>query len=119
MPYLACTKLKNWLGYDAALDTFGLHAVGGTLGAFLTGVFATHDVNPNLATNLQDIVGKTLWLEQLKAMGLTMALAIGTTLVLGHAIEATIGLRPSREDEETGLDLSDHGERGYHMNDTG
>lgn len=117
VPYLACTKLKNWLGYDDALDTFGVHAVGGTLGAFVTGIFASAEVNPNLATNLKDIVGKTLWLEQLKAMGLTMALAIGATVVLGYALKATIGLRPSREDEETGLDLSDHGERGYHMSD--
>jgi Amt family ammonium transporter len=117
VPYLACTKLKNWLGYDDALDTFGVHAVGGTLGAFVTGIFATSEANPNLVTNLKDIVGKTLWLEQLKAMGLTMALAIGATVVLAYALKATIGLRPSREDEETGLDLSDHGERGYHMSD--
>jgi ammonium transporter, Amt family len=117
IPYLACTKLKNWLGYDDALDTFGVHAVGGTLGALLTGVFATHDVNANLAANLKDIVGKSLWIEQLKAMGLTIALAIGATVVLAYAIKATIGLRPSREDEETGLDLSEHGERGYHMSD--
>lgn len=117
VPYLACTKLKNWLGYDDALDTFGVHAVGGTLGAFVTGIFATSEANPNLATNLKDIVGKTLWLEQLKAMGLTMGLAIGATVVLAYALKATIGLRPSREDEETGLDLSDHGERGYHLSD--
>lgn len=117
VPYLACTKLKNWLGYDDALDTFGVHAVGGTLGALLTGVFASAEVNPNLSTNLSGLVGKTLWLEQLKAMGLTMALAIGVTAALAYAIKAVIGLRPSREDEETGLDLTDHGERGYHMTD--
>src|SRR5947207_14058872 len=48
VPFFACTKLKSWLGYDDALDTFGVHAVGGTLGAFLTGLFATANVNPNL-----------------------------------------------------------------------
>ena len=47
-----------------ALDTFGVHAVGGTLGALLTGFLATPDVNANLLTNLKDVVGKTLWLHQ-------------------------------------------------------
>ncbi|HEY2406567.1 MAG TPA: ammonium transporter, partial [Polyangiaceae bacterium] len=112
VPFLACTKLKNALGYDDALDTFGVHAIGGTLGAFLTGVLATADVNANLTTNLKDIVGKTLWLEQLKAMGVTVTMAIAATAALGYALKATLGLRPTAEDEETGLDLSDHGERG-------
>ena len=49
VPFFACTKLKSWLGYDDALDTFGIHAVGGTIGAFLTGIFATASVNPNLS----------------------------------------------------------------------
>src|SRR5438128_604838 len=49
VPFFACTKLKSWLGYDDALDTFGIHAVGGTLGAFLTGLLATATVNPNLS----------------------------------------------------------------------
>lgn len=115
VPYFACTKLKNWLGYDDALDTFGVHAVGGTLGALLTGFFASADMNPNLNTNLKDLVGHTLWVEQLKAMGLTIAMAVTATVVLAYALKFTIGLRPSREDEETGLDLSDHGERGYHL----
>src|ERR1041385_8548566 len=52
VPFFACTKLKSWLGYDDALDTFGIHAVGGTLGAFLTGLFATASVNPNLALSV-------------------------------------------------------------------
>jgi Amt family ammonium transporter len=115
VPYFACTKLKAALGYDDALDTFGVHAVGGTLGALLTGFFASAEMNPNLSTNLKDIVGKTLWVEQLKAMGLTIAMSAVATVVLAYAIKFTIGLRPSREDEETGLDLTDHGERGYHM----
>jgi Amt family ammonium transporter len=114
VPFLACTKLKNALGYDDALDTFGVHAVGGTLGAFVTGIFATPDVNGNLNTFLKDIVGKSLWLEQLKAMGVTLVLSIVGTIVLANIVKAIIGLRPSQEDEETGLDLTDHGERGYH-----
>ncbi len=118
VPFLACTKLKNAFGYDDALDTFGVHAVGGTLGALLTGFLATAEANPNLSTNLQDLLGKTLWIEQLKAMSLTIGLGVTATTVIAYAIKATIGLRPSQEDEETGLDLSDHGERGYHMTET-
>jgi Amt family ammonium transporter len=115
VPFLACTKLKNALGYDDALDTFGVHAVGGTMGALLTGFLATSDANPNLSANLKDIVGKTLWLEQLKAMGFTISLAAAVTAALAYALKASIGLRPTEEDEEVGLDLSDHGERGYHQ----
>jgi len=115
VPFFACTKLKHALGYDDALDTFGVHAVGGTLGAFLTGVLATPDANPNLLANLKDIVGKTLWVEQVKAMGLTLGLSIIGTVVLGYAIKATVGLRPTAEKEESGLDVSDHGEKGYNV----
>jgi Amt family ammonium transporter len=114
VPFFACTKLKNALGYDDALDTFGVHGVGGTLGALLTGIFATTEANSNLSTNLGDVVGKTLWLEQLKAIGLTMAIAIPATVVLAYGIKAIIGLRPDKEGEEAGLDSTDHGESGYH-----
>jgi len=113
VPFFACTKIKNFFKYDDALDTFGVHAVGGTLGAFLTGIFATASVNSNLTTNLKDIVGKSLWLEQLKAMGLTIVLSIVSTAIIAYAIKAIIGLRPTVEGEQQGLDLSDHGEEGY------
>ena len=119
IPYLAVTKLKAVLGYDDALDTFGVHGVGGTLGALLTGFVATPDANPNLNTNLADVVGKTLWLEQIKAIGLTLALAIGATFVLATAVKKLIGLRPDADAEEEGLDLVDHGEAGYHLDETG
>ena len=114
IPFFACTKLKNALGYDDALDTFGVHAVGGTLGALLTGFLATPDANANLLLNLKDVVGKTLWLEQLKAIGLTLVLSIGATAALGYLLKVTIGLRPSAEEEQSGLDITGHGERGYH-----
>jgi Amt family ammonium transporter len=114
VPYLACTKLKAMFKYDDALDTFGVHGVGGTMGALLTGFFASPVANANLSTNLGDIVGKTLWVEQLKAMGLTIVLSVGATAVLAYVIKAVIGLRPATEDEETGLDQTDHGEAGYH-----
>jgi Amt family ammonium transporter len=119
VPFVACTKLKSIFKYDDALDTFGVHGVGGTLGALLTGFFATPDANPNLNTNLGGLVGHTLWLEQLKAMGLTVGLSIAATVVIGYALKATMGLRPSVDDEELGLDDSEHGEAGYHPEEAG
>jgi len=113
VPYLACTKLKGMLGYDDALDTFGVHAVGGTLGAFVTGVFATADVNSNLSTNLSKIVGSTLWIEQLKAMAITIVLAVVATVVIAYVVKALVGLRPEMEKEREGLDVTDHGETAY------
>jgi Amt family ammonium transporter len=112
--FFACTKLKTWLGYDDALDTFGVHGVGGTLGSLLAAVFATSEVNGNLATNLGAHLGKTLWLEQLKAMGITVVWSVLATIVLAYVVKATIGLRPTDEVEDQGLDLADHGEIGYH-----
>jgi len=115
VPFLACTKLKEIFGYDDALDTFGVHGVGGTLGALLTGFLATPDVNPNLSTNLADIVGRSLWVEQLKAMGVTVVMAFVGTTMLASLVKATIGLRPDAEGEQEGLDQIDHGEAGYHL----
>lgn len=117
IPFFACTKLKNALGYDDALDTFGIHGVGGTLGALLLGFFADPKINPNLVgDNMKAVVeGGTLWLEQLKAMGFTVVLSCLATAVLAYLVKAVVGLRPSVEDEETGLDLTDHGEKGYHL----
>jgi ammonium transporter, Amt family len=119
IPYLACTKLKAIFKYDDALDTFGVHGVGGTMGALLTGFLADPVANPNLNTNLAGIVGKALWLEQLKAMGLTITMAVVGTTVIALAVKAVIGLRPDREDEEDGLDQLDHGEAGYHFDEGG
>ena len=119
IPYLACTKLKALLKYDDALDTFGVHGVGGTMGALLTGFLASPDANPNLNTNLAQIVGRTLWLEQLKAIGLTILVALTGTLILAYLVKALIGLRPAPDSEEMGLDDVDHGEAGYHFDEAG
>ncbi len=119
VPFVACTKLKAFFRYDDALDTFGVHGVGGTLGALLTGFFATPDANPNLDANLGGIVGHTLWLQQLKAMGLTLALSVVATTIIGLTLKATMGLRPSIEAEEQGLDDAEHGEAGYHPEEAG
>jgi Amt family ammonium transporter len=114
IPFLAVTKLKGIVGYDDALDTFGVHAVGGTLGALLTGFLATADVNANLATNLKDVVGKSLWLHQLAAMALTIVISVVMTFVIAKVVGAVVGLRASEDVETIGLDLSEHGEEGYH-----
>jgi Amt family ammonium transporter len=117
VPFLAVTQLKNWFKYDDALDTFGVHGVGGTMGALLTGFLATADVNGNLNTNLKDLIGNGLWLEQVKAIGLTMAIAIIGTTILAYIVKALVGLRPANDDELQGLDFTDHGEAGYHYDE--
>jgi Amt family ammonium transporter len=117
IPFLACTKLKSIFGYDDALDTFGVHAVGGTLGALMTGFLATADVNANLSTNLAGLVRNGLWIEQLKAIGVTLALAVVGTTVIAMIVKVVVGLRPTVENEESGLDETDHGESGYHYDE--
>jgi ammonium transporter, Amt family len=118
-PFFACTKLKSWFHYDDALDTFGVHAVGGTLGAFLTGLLATAHVNANLTgtpatqNGLAKIIGRLLWLEQLKAIAITILLAVVATAIIGAIVKMFIGLRIAPEIERQGLDINEHGEEGY------
>src|SRR5205814_9184835 len=125
IPFFACTKLKSWVGYDDALDTFGVHAVGGTLGAFLTGFLATPSVNPNLLltvagapnpatqNGLAKIVGHTLWLEQFKAIAITIVFAVVGSAIIGAIVRGLICLRIAPEIERQGLDINEHGEQGY------
>src|SRR5688572_6459331 len=87
VPFLAVMKLKAIFKYDDALDTFGVHGVGGTVGAILAGVFATPDVNANLNTNLASLIGGGLWIEQLKAVGITLALSIGGTAAIAYLVK--------------------------------
>lgn len=118
IPFFACTKLKSAFGYDDALDTFGVHAVGGTLGAILTGMLARNSANANLATNLKDYVKDTLFqpllVEQLKAVAITLVLSVVGTVIIAFIVKAVVGLRPTEEVERMGLDLAEHGEEGYH-----
>ncbi|MDB6168072.1 MAG: ammonia channel protein [Verrucomicrobia bacterium] len=120
VPYIFCTKVKAMFGYDDALDTFGVHAVGGTLGALLTGFLATASVNANLTgapatkNGLAKLVTDGgLWLAQLKAIGLTLVLAVVATVVIAYLVKFTLGLRPTEEVERQGLDINEHGEEGY------
>ncbi len=109
VPYLAVSALKPALKYDDALDTFGVHAVGGTLGALLTGILATKAVN----ANLQDELLRSLFFSQVKAVLVTIVLSTVATFVIGFFLKLVVGLRASAEVESTGLDLSEHGEEGY------
>jgi Amt family ammonium transporter len=118
IPFFFVAKVKAWFGYDDALDTFGVHAVGGTLGALLTGVLATNAANPNLAGDPIKNYVTSAWLQplvwqQLAAIGVTLVIAITGTVVIAYVVKALMGLRPSEEAETIGLDLSDHGEEGY------
>src|SRR2546426_9028328 len=119
--YLMVAKVKARLSYDDSLDAFGVHGAGGTLGALLTGVFASSAVNP-IFKNAQ---GSTLpsgalegnahqLLNQFVGVVIAWALAAVGTLIILKIVDATIGLRVSEEHEIQGLDLSQHGEEGYY-----
>ena len=115
IPFFVIVKVKAWLGYDDALDTFGVHAIGGTLGALMTGFLATPKVNANLDINLKEIIANhALWKHQLGAIAITLLLAVVGTTIIAYLVKAVVGLRPSEEVETAGLDLAEHGEEGYH-----
>ncbi|MCH2179932.1 MAG: ammonium transporter [Mariniblastus sp.] len=111
--YLACGKVKRLLGYDDSLDAFGVHGVGGLLGAFLTGIFATTDVNPAAADGVFYGGSWELVAAQLAAAGVAIVLSVVASFVLLKVIDLTVGLRVEEEVEEKGLDLAAHGEEGY------
>lgn len=109
VPFFAVVYLKKWLGYDDALDTFGVHGVGGTLGAILTAVFASTEANSALG----DVIKAGLVGAHIKAAGLTIGISLVATLVIAFLIKFTIGLKASTETESLGLDIAEHGEEGY------
>jgi len=112
--FLACTSLKKRFGYDDALDAFGVNGVGGTLGAVLTGVFATRavwDIGEGKPLGL--IEGGNVIFGQVVAVAITWVFALVVTFFLLKVLDATMGLRVSKSEEIQGLDLSQHGEEGY------
>jgi Amt family ammonium transporter len=111
--------VKQKFGYDDSLDAFGVHGAGGTLGAILTGVFATNAVNDALKDagkplplGLVDGNGAQI-LNQIIGCGIAWGLAIVGTLVILKIVDMTVGLRMTKEEETQGMDLSLHGEEGY------
>jgi Amt family ammonium transporter len=109
--FLASTKLKRALGYDDSLDVFGVHAVGGIVGAILTGVFADAALGgKGLAEGVT--IGGQVWVQFL-GVAVTVAITAVVTFVLLKIIGAVVGLRVNEEEETEGLDLVLHNERGY------
>jgi Amt family ammonium transporter len=113
-----CTSVKNALGYDDSLDVFGVHCIGGIIGAILTGVL----VNPALGgTGIMDYTtGKigdyafaTQMVAQLKAVGMTLLWSGVGSAILYKLVDLIVGLRVTVEEEREGLDLTEHGERAY------
>jgi Amt family ammonium transporter len=107
----SCLWLKARLGYDDSLDAFGVHGVGGTLGALLTGIFATKEVFGSEPLGLLE--HGNLLTAQVGAVAVTWALAAVSSFVLLKVVDVAIGLRLSPQDERQGVDLSQHGEEGY------
>lgn len=114
--YFACSKIKATFKYDDSLDAFGVHGVGGTLGAVLTGVFATRaiwDITGE-GTPLGIIEGNySTIIGQVVATIVTWAFAAVVTIALLKILDATIGLRVESNAERQGLDVTEHGEEGY------
>ncbi len=112
-------SMKPRFGYDDALDVVGVHMVGGTLGAILTGVFATKDVNSAIPTLTLGLDGGLLYgypglvVKQLIAVGATYVFCGVGTFILLSIINAITPLRPEIDDERMGLDLSQHSETAY------
>jgi Amt family ammonium transporter len=115
--FWSCSWLKNMFKYDDSLDAFGVHGVGGTLGAILTGVFATKTASDGLLWKGQDmgvVDGNfKLLIGQIVAVLITWVLSVLVTFILLKVLDATMGLRVSKEEEQQGLDLTQHGEEGY------
>jgi len=120
--YLMVARVKAYFGYDDSLDAFGVHGAGGTLGAILTGVFASRYVNPMFKDAAGNLTGSGLLdgnphqlLNQATGVVIAWVLAAVGTLLLLKLVDLTVGLRVSIEDEVQGLDLTQHGEEGYSL----
>ena len=119
--YLMVTKVKARFGYDDSLDAFGVHGAGGTIGALLTGIFASSTVNPIFRNARGDALpsgvlegnGHQL-LNQLIGVAIAWGLAVVGTVIILKIVDAVVGLRVSEDHEIQGLDLSQHGEEGYY-----
>jgi Amt family ammonium transporter len=109
--YWGCTGLKHMLGYDDALDAFGVHAIGGAVGAILTGVFAIKVLGgPNGLPGLIESHSFEQVLNQIKGVAIVLAYDIVVSLIILKVLDWTIGLRVAKDVEMEGLDISLHGE---------
>jgi Amt family ammonium transporter len=115
------TAVKSRFNYDDSLDVFGVHGAGGTVGALLTGIFASSSINPIFKDARGNVLPSGVIegnahqiLNQLTGVTIAWVLAIFGTLILLKFVDLVIGLRVSQEQETQGLDLSQHGEEGYY-----
>lgn len=120
--YLMVAKVKGMFGYDDSLDAFGVHGAGGTVGALLTGVFASSAINPIFKDSRGNTLPSGLFegnahqiLNQSVGVAIAWLLAIVGTIVILKVVDVLIGLRVPEEHEIQGLDLSQHGEEGYNL----
>jgi Amt family ammonium transporter len=118
--FYSVTSLKHWLGYDDSLDVFGVHGVGGMLGAIGTGIFASPALG---GVGVYDYVANAVANYDMVAQVTSQALGVIITIVWSGAVsfgsyklvDAVIGLRVSEESEREGLDIREHGETAYHL----
>jgi len=115
------TKVKSRFGYDDSLDAFGVHGAGGTIGALLTGIFASSVINPIFKDANGNVLPSGLFegnvhqlLNQFVGVAIAWVLGIVGTLILLKIVDKVVGLRVTEEQEIQGLDLSQHGEEGYY-----
>jgi Amt family ammonium transporter len=109
---LLAIKARQKMGLDESLDVWACHGMGGTWGALATGLFASKAINPAGANGL--FFGNPMqFLIQAAAAAVSIAFAFGMTYVLARILRATVGLRVSHDEEEVGLDISEHGEPAY------
>ena len=109
--FLASTKLKRMFGYDDALDAFGVHAIGGIVGALLTGIFAAASLGGAKA----DLNIAAQLFIQFKGVAITIIYCAVVTFIILKVLDVIIGLRVTEEQEAEGLDLAQHNERGYNL----
>jgi Amt family ammonium transporter len=119
--YAMVAKVKSVFGYDDSLDAFGVHGAGGTIGAILTGIFASRLVNPVFHDAQGNAAAVGLmegnWRQvgnQLVGVAIAWTIALVGTLAILKVVDLVVGLRVSAEDEAQGLDLTQHGEEGYY-----
>ncbi|MEJ2645956.1 MAG: ammonium transporter [Gammaproteobacteria bacterium] len=113
--FLAATKMKKALGYDDSLDAFGVHAVGGIVGALLTGIFSAATLGGSgLSSQAHGSISAQFGIQVIGVLGTLIYTAVATLIIL-KILDAVIGLRVSEESETEGLDLALHDERGYNL----
>ncbi len=111
--YWGATSLKSKLGYDDSLDAFGVHGIGGIVGALLTGVFVAEGLGGSgLAEGMT--IGRQLWAQFLSIV-ITLIWSGVLSFIILKIVDATVGLRVEEDEERMGLDLSQHNERGYNL----